>query len=46
MVATVGGVAFRSTGVGRHGMMQKSAARMAAVIDGSSRPGVSIMTKS
>ena len=44
MVATVGGVAFRSTGVGRQGTTQKSAARMAALVDGSSRPGVSIMT--
>lgn len=46
MVAMVGGVAFMSPGVGLHGMIQRSAARMAAAVASSSRPGVSMNTRS
>ena len=42
MVATVGGMAFMSLGVGLHGTRQKLTARMAAAVPGSSRPGVSM----
>jgi hypothetical protein len=44
MVPMVAGVAFMSAGVGRQGTRQKSAARMAAATEGSSRPGVSSST--